>query len=46
MVTKKGWYAKGGHVRTIDGIIDWLHEFWKLREVFAADPVMAKLLAA
>jgi RHS repeat-associated protein len=38
--------AKGGHVRTIDGIIDWLRELWKLQEVFAADPVTAKLLAA
>jgi hypothetical protein len=40
------WHAKSEHVRTIDGIIDWLRELWKLREMFAADPVTAKLLAA
>jgi hypothetical protein len=31
-------YAKGVSVRTIDGLIDWLRELWKLHEVFAADP--------
>jgi hypothetical protein len=39
-------YAKGVQVRTIDGMIDWLRELWKLHEVFAADPVTAKMLAA
>jgi hypothetical protein len=38
--------AKGVHVRTIDVMIDWLRELWKLHEVFAADPVTAKMLAA
>jgi hypothetical protein len=39
-------YAKGVHVRTIDGMIDWLRELWKLHEEFAPDPVTAKMLAA
>jgi hypothetical protein len=39
-------YAKGVSVRTIDGMIDWLRELWKLHEVFAADQVTAKMLAA
>ena len=43
---ENGWYTKGEHVKTLDGIIDWLRELWKLREVFAADPATAKLLAA
>jgi hypothetical protein len=40
------WYAEGEQVRTIDGMINWLRELWKLREAFAADPVTATLLAA
>ena len=43
---REGWYAQSEQVRTIDAMIDWLRELWKLREVFAADPVTAKLLAA
>jgi hypothetical protein len=39
-------YAKGEQVRTIDGMIDWLRELWKLREAFAGHPVTAKFLAA
>ena len=42
----RAWYTKRDQVRTLDGIIDWLRELWKLREVFAADPATAKLLAA
>ena len=44
--TKNDWYAEGDKVRTLDGIVTWLRELWKLREAFTADPVTAKLLAA
>ena len=40
----RGWYARGEQVRTLDGLIDWLRELWKLHEVFAADPAVAALL--
>jgi hypothetical protein len=39
-----GWYAQGEQVRTLDAIIDWLRELWRLRDVFAAHPAMATLL--
>jgi hypothetical protein len=40
------WYARGEQVRTLDGLIDWLCELWKLHDVFGADPAVAALLPA
>jgi hypothetical protein len=40
------WYAQSEQVRTLDGMIDWLRELWKLHEVLAAEPIVAKLVAA
>ena len=46
MGSRGKWYARGEQVRTIDSMIDWLREFWRLHEGFVGDPVTAKLLAA
>jgi hypothetical protein len=40
------WYAEGEQISIVDGMIDWLREFWKLRETLAADPKTANILAA
>jgi len=44
MRSRDKWYAQGEQVRTLDAIIDWLRELWRLRDVFAAHPAMATLL--
>jgi len=45
MRSRDKWYARGEQVRTLDGLIDWLRQLWKLRDVFVADPAVAAIFA-